>query len=79
MTIGPGAMFFESKNDLEWSIAGVMGVAGDDPSIEESSALLALRKVLSNMDEKSVSLAELTELADEDVDDTDLMSGAVNA
>ena len=69
-------MFFESKNDRAPSIAGVLGVAGDDPSTEESSVML-LRKLVS-MVEKSDSLPELTESA-EDEPETDLISGAVRA
>ena len=50
-------------------------MAGDDPSMEESSVLL--RKLLSNV-EKSESLPELTESADDEAD-TELISGAFKA
>ena len=76
MTTGPGRMFFESKNDRALSIAGVLGVAGEESFTEESSVML-LRKLVSIV-EKSDSLPELTESA-EDEAETDLISGAVRA
>ena len=68
---------FRLKKSLELSMRGVIGVAGDDMSIDESS--LPLRKPRS-MVEKSELSPELTELPD-DVPETERpgMSGAVKA
>ena len=76
MTSGPSRVIFESKNDETPSSAGALGVAGDDPSTDESSVIL-LRKLVSIV-EKSDSLPELSESA-EDEPETDLISGAVRA
>ena len=74
--VGAGTGFVLKKS-LELSMGGVMGVEGDERSIDESS--VPLRKPLS-MVEKSESLPELSE-SFEDVAEADRpgRSGAVNA
>lgn len=67
---------FASKKDLTSSVAGVTGVAGPLLSMEEESLLERLRK-LRSMVEKSESLAEETEPAEEV--EILRMSGAVKA
>lgn len=74
-TIGVGVAF-RSKNDLECSIGGVIGVAGDEMSIEESS--LPFPRKLRSMVEKSESFPECIESL-EDFVEIDRMSGAVKA
>lgn len=75
ITTGPGTGLLASKKERDNSTPGVTGVAGDDPSTEESS-LLWLRKLLSIV-EKSESFAELIEAPDEA--EIDLISGAFRA
>ena len=70
-----------SKNDFDCSIGGVMGVAGEEMSMEESSVFWLLRNALSIVLEKSESLPELTDSADDADDEAEMdrMSGAFNA
>ena len=72
---GRTGVIFASKNDFA-SVAGVTGVAGPLLSTEEVSLLVLLRK-LRSMVEKSESLAELIDPADDP--ETSRMSGAVKA